>query len=211
MQNPDDNQIASRRDRRIQRKRQEILAAATRIFAQKGYAAATTKDIANEADIGESTLYSYFASKRDILIAIAKETGEVFDRKFQEARGLENRAALVELLENAMDIFTERLDFTRTLVAEAWIDDEIFENYVMLRLKTIELLIEAFITDRVSSGVFRPVEPGLGARAVMGMFAGIVIPVLRGNEAPFTPEKRHQIAQDVVDVLLDGVRVRHSD
>lgn len=63
-----------RRQRRVARRRQEILAAAARVFARKGYAGATTKEIAEEADVAEGTLYNYFGGKRDILRAVAVET-----------------------------------------------------------------------------------------------------------------------------------------
>jgi AcrR family transcriptional regulator len=48
--------IHSRRARRILKKRGEILDAATHVFSEKGYASTTTKEIAEKADMGESTL-----------------------------------------------------------------------------------------------------------------------------------------------------------
>ena len=82
------NETSTRRERQVQRKKEEILAAATRVFAAKGFSAATTKDIANEADIGESTLYNYFDSKREIMLAIMDEYKQLFDADFREATAL---------------------------------------------------------------------------------------------------------------------------
>ena len=53
-----------RRQRRIARRRQHILAAAARVFASKGLTQATTKAIADEADVAEGTLYNYFKNKK---------------------------------------------------------------------------------------------------------------------------------------------------
>src|SRR3972149_11829628 len=51
-------------------RRQAILDAAMKVFAQRGYAAATIRAIAREANIAQGTIYLYFPSKRDILLAL---------------------------------------------------------------------------------------------------------------------------------------------
>ena len=63
-----------RRERRIARRKKEILDAAARIFAEKGYANATTREIAEAADMAEGTLYNYFGGKRELLLAVASQT-----------------------------------------------------------------------------------------------------------------------------------------
>ena len=52
-----------RRARRAKERRQGILEAAARVFARKGFEKATTREIAQEADVSEGTIYNYFASK----------------------------------------------------------------------------------------------------------------------------------------------------
>jgi transcriptional regulator, TetR family len=42
----------------------QILDAATKVFAEKGYEASRTSDIAKEADIAEGTIFRYFKTKR---------------------------------------------------------------------------------------------------------------------------------------------------
>jgi AcrR family transcriptional regulator len=198
----------TRRDRQIQRKRQEILAAASEVFAQKGYAAATTKDIANAADLGESTLYNYFESKRDILLAILEENHALLDTVFQMTQGLANRDALIELFDRSLEIFSGRIPFIRTILAEAWVDNDVLNTYVVTRLKQASRLIEDFIENQVSAGVFRPIDPALGSRLALGMFFSLVLPALRGVEAPPSPAQRRAWAESVVSFLLDGIRTR---
>ena len=52
-------------------RREEILAAAMRLFARQGYARTTTREIAQEAGISEGTIYRYFSSKQEILFAFS--------------------------------------------------------------------------------------------------------------------------------------------
>jgi len=204
----DPNPSSTRRDRQIQRKRQEILAAATQVFARKGYASATTKDIANEADLGESTLYNYFESKRDILLAILEENHVLFDTLFEMTQGLANRNSLIELFDRTLEIFSERIFFLRTILSEAWVDNDVLNNYVVLRLKQASQLIEDFIAIQIKAGVFRPIDPAMGSRLALGMFFSLVLPALRGIEPPPSPLQRRAWAESVVSFLLDGIRTR---
>src|SRR5688500_13622468 len=51
--------------------RHRILQAARRLFAQKGYEATTTRDIAHAAQIASGTLFNYFATKEAIVACLA--------------------------------------------------------------------------------------------------------------------------------------------
>jgi hypothetical protein len=68
------------------------------------------------------------------------------------------------------------------------------------------MLLQRFITKMVETGVFRPMDPALASRLTIGMFLGVVLPALRGIEPPPTPEERHRIAEDVVNLLWNGIR-----
>src|SRR5512143_947910 len=60
----------SRRERRVAARKVQILDAAARLFAEKGFHRTTTKDIAEAADVSEGTLYNYFENKEDMLLGI---------------------------------------------------------------------------------------------------------------------------------------------
>ena len=72
-----------RRERNKQEKRAALLASARRLFARKGFAATTTAEIAGRAGVGAGTLFLYFASKDDLLVAIFRaDMDAVVDRAF---------------------------------------------------------------------------------------------------------------------------------
>jgi TetR/AcrR family transcriptional regulator, fatty acid metabolism regulator protein len=68
-------------------KQARILKAALKVFADKGYNAATMSEIANVANVAEGTIYKYFENKNDLLFSIPKKRfrwlrnsmGEIFD------------------------------------------------------------------------------------------------------------------------------------
>jgi AcrR family transcriptional regulator len=199
-----------RRRRRIARRQSEILAAAARVLADKGYANTTTKEIAEAADIAEGTLYNYFGGKREILLAIAHEGQAPIEALLQDGHKLQERKDIVDVLERGLDVFMSQLPFTRTLLLEAWFDDVLLQDFVLDRLERVGKLVEAFIATRVADGAFRPVDPSLTMRMGVGMFMGAILPVLRGVAPLPLPEERHVLAEAVVDLLLDGVRVHEE-
>ena len=202
---PASNPTSTRRDRRIDRQRRQIMDAAARVFAEKGYAATTTKDIALAADIGESTLYNYFESKRDILLGIAAYQAALLDAVFQKAVKLETRQQMVEIFVTVMDIILEQQHYIRALIGEAWVNDDILYNHLVRRLTQISEFLEAFISTKVASGAFRPIDPKLGARMVIAVFIGAILPALRGVEPQPDPAQRHQLAETIISLWMDGV------
>ena len=63
-----------RKEQTIRLRRQQIIDAAFKVFSEKGFATATTAKIAKEAGIAEGTIYNYFPSKRELFIAVIKNS-----------------------------------------------------------------------------------------------------------------------------------------
>ena len=61
--------VASRRERKKIAARSQILSAAIDLFSRRGIAAVTIDEIAVAADVGKGTIYNYFATKEDIVVA----------------------------------------------------------------------------------------------------------------------------------------------
>jgi AcrR family transcriptional regulator len=204
------NTSQARRSRRVERRRHEIVSAAAEVFAEKGYAATTTREIADAADIAEGTLYNYFDSKRDILLAVAREAEGPMSRALLQVGTLESREAMIVLFERAFDVSEARLPFLRTLLSASWNDDSILQEYFAVRLGRVYEMLVRFIADRVAAGFFRPIDPVLGARVAIGMFAGLILPIVRGVEPLPSPEERRALAEGLVDFMLDGIRIHRS-
>ncbi len=116
------NPEAATRKGELQRER--ILEAAAGQFLADGYAAASVRSIAEAADIGPSTLYHYFASKEDILVAVHEE-------------GLKRiQAALVDALEG-VDEPWERLETASVAHLEALLEGGLIFRAVMREMPNV--------------------------------------------------------------------------
>lgn len=200
-----------RRQRRIARRRREILTAAARVFASKGFAKATTKEIADEADLAEGTLYNYFGGKREMLLAMAEQMEMPMEEAMVTVSVQDDRTAAIALFEAAFNFAETQIPFLRALLSEAWVDDELLEQFITGRLARFEERVRAYIAGRIAAGAFRPFDPAIGARAVIGMYFGLMLPVIRGIAPLPSPEERRALAEAITDLLLDGVRAQDEN
>ena len=63
--------IQERKEREKERRRQQIIVAAKRVFSEKGFNKATMEDIAHEAELSPGTLYLYFKNKEALYASLS--------------------------------------------------------------------------------------------------------------------------------------------
>jgi AcrR family transcriptional regulator len=104
-----------------------LLEAATSVFAERGFEAATTREIAERAGCAEGLIHRYFAGKRGLLLAILEHKGQHAAETYCE--NVPEKATVLEEIE-AILLFEleskwEKRDFMRICVAEASIDPDV--------------------------------------------------------------------------------------
>lgn len=195
----------SRRDRRIERRQEEILQAAASVFAAKGYAQATTREIAAAADIAEGSLYNYFASKRDILVAIISRSPSPVDRLWSEAENLADRDGFIGLVERALLAPAPEQPWIRTVIKEAWTDDELFRQYQASHVRETVARVAHLIERGIEAGWLRQVDPERVAQALVGALMTSMMPLLRCTRSSEEPGEREQAGRATADLLLFGL------
>ncbi|MBW2410629.1 MAG: TetR/AcrR family transcriptional regulator, partial [Deltaproteobacteria bacterium] len=60
--------------KKIEERKTQILKAAERVFAQKGFNQSTISEVAHEAGVSDATIYEYFSTKEELLFSIPLET-----------------------------------------------------------------------------------------------------------------------------------------
>src|SRR5512135_427678 len=97
--------------------RQRLLSGATELFASKGYAATTVREIVEQAGVTKPVLYYYFGSKEGIYLDLMREPFSKFAALVEEAilQPGSARERLFRLCLRAYDIFVENLDVARVM------------------------------------------------------------------------------------------------
>ncbi|MGH9601067.1 MAG: TetR/AcrR family transcriptional regulator [Terriglobales bacterium] len=113
-------------DRRFDRRLAEILAHATNVFCEKGYAAASMRDLSRASRTSLAGLYYYFDSKEELLYLIQKHTfSTIRERLEQRLEGVTDAEQRVRVLvENHLEYFLANRKAMKVLSHE----DEVLKN-----------------------------------------------------------------------------------
>jgi AcrR family transcriptional regulator len=108
-------------------RRLALLEAATSVFAERGFEAATTREIAERAGCAEGLIHRYFAGKRGLMLAILEHKGQHAAETYLENVSPHDTVAeeIESILLFELDSKWEKRDFMRICVAEASIDPEV--------------------------------------------------------------------------------------
>ncbi len=97
---PNPEVTMNRRERQVLERRNEILAAARKLFETKGYPETSMEEIAETADVARGTLYNHFQSKAEVLVALSDSVAQewVAVGHLNIAQGQSPRDAICDLL-----------------------------------------------------------------------------------------------------------------
>src|SRR5215208_1038492 len=117
------------RDLVVRARREQIVGAATRVFAEKGFRRATTREVARAAGVSEGTIYNYFEDKDALLLAILDRLNETERRAadFEEGMAMDLRAFLEQYLRRRMSLIREVF---RVVISEILVNAELRERYL---------------------------------------------------------------------------------
>ena len=204
----------SKKEELVQKRSAQILEAAARVFAQKGYHAATTKEIASEAGVSEGTIYNYFQSKEDLLLSIPRLISETTALPALSqmlttpiTSGEEEQKLMTIVLENAFQTLQRNVDFLKVLFSTLpTMDEKTLEEYLRRMPLYLTQFLEEFLQTRIAQGVYRPMNTTVVARAFMGMIIIFILTqeVLPGKRV-FATVGYDVIGQEIVRLFLHGV------
>ena len=194
-----------RADRQADRRRQ-ILEAAVKVFAQKGFHASRVGDIAEEAGIAYGLVYHYFESKEDLLETIFRTTWTEMLARVHEVEQAKVPAAEAVRQVTALILRTWRRDpdLVRVLVREVTRNQHV-QREVEEITSAMEAL-ERIVRKGQESGEFRT---DLDPRLAAAIFYGALEEVLSGwvlGQLPDRDEDITRAEQNVVTVLTGGLR-----
>ena len=166
-------------------RRTEILDAAYRVFAERGFEQATMADIAAVAGVAKGTLYLYYPSKQDIYgAALWQSVADVHARtKAALAGGRTAGEKIQAFIETKLRYFEEHRDFFR--IAEREIGSpacghgQHARHVDDLRLEQVKLL-DQILQQAARRKAIRPVRTEATAFAIFDLTRSIVTQRLRG-------------------------------
>jgi AcrR family transcriptional regulator len=165
-------------------RRAQILDAATKVFAEKGFTRATVRDIAKTAGIADGTIYNYFKNKDDVLLAILDRLNETDQRAEQFAHGIDGdfTTFFQAYLRRRIATIWPNAGVFRAVLPEVLVNTELRERYYQHVIAPSLALAERYFQTQISQGHMRPTDAPLAARAVAGSVLGLLLLQLFGDE-----------------------------
>ena len=195
---------ATRRERRISARKNQILDAAISLFAEKGYHRTTTKDIAVAADISEGTIYNYFDSKEDLLIGIMA--------RLSNPNGLDDvpggveedsREYLLAIVKKRLAFIEENYPILRAVLSEILVNPEMAKRYYQQIVSPVQAELEHNLRRRVDRGQIRAVETSMTARLLVAAIFGLFFLDSMGDRVASCSE---EFANLLIDILFNGIQ-----
>lgn len=197
--------------------RERILDAAARLFAQKGFAATTVRDIAAAAGINLAMIHYYFGNKDGLYRAIFEEKIQAKQRLLEEMALGEGtcRERLERFIRAHAKFLCEHAHFARLIqhefLAEGTILREVFRPQVGRNYAALRGILE----EGVKNGEFRPIDLDLGPISVVGMTTFFVLaqPVV-SSVTGLNPDDdgiERRLADHTVNVLMNGLLAEESE
>lgn len=186
----------------------QIINAAEDVFTQKGFNEARMDDIADKTGLSKGTLYLYFKSKDDLIIAILDR---MFQREMKQMEGLDQAdlSAADAIWKMTEAVTNNILGFVRLVPIVYQFLALAFRNkYVQKALKKyinqyIDM-ITPIIEQGIKSGEFRKVNAREVAIAMSAIIEGTLLLWVYDRDL-VEPEKH---IRSGVKLLLEGVQVR---
>ncbi|MFZ0888741.1 MAG: TetR/AcrR family transcriptional regulator [Candidatus Binataceae bacterium] len=192
---------------RADNKRERILAAALRLFAQQPYQEVTMDAVAKQASVAKGTLYLYFASKEDLYLGVISDGLEKASQSFP----MDPEADVAERLRAAISVvirfYDERRDFLRLLATEeprlAAARNRVIEGWRQRGLNFFSSTIE----QGMEGGIFRKTDSRMAAYAILGAIRSVLL--YCSSRRPIA-ELSDDLGRIMIDGLRNGARARRA-
>jgi AcrR family transcriptional regulator len=189
----------------IAARRTQILNAATKVFAEKGFHGATIRDIARTAGVADGTVYNYFGSKADVLLGILNRLNETEQRSEQLALppGQDFRSFFSAYLRQRIHVIWPNAQVFQALLPEIMVNPELRDLYYQrLILPTIEIA-EHYFQELIKQGRMRQMDVPLTTRALAGNILGLLMLQLLGDQE--IAKRWEELPEVLTALLIDGL------
>jgi TetR/AcrR family transcriptional regulator, fatty acid metabolism regulator protein len=147
-----------------------ILQSAERIIAHKGFRKAKMSEIAQQAGVGDGTVYEYFANKDVLLFSIPQKR---FDQFLKDLSGIFHPDSLIGKLKKIIKFhfysFLADPDFTRIFVRNLFLNKAFYRSDAHGSFRSYYKELEDVIEEGKNGGVFRP---EINSRVFRNLFLG---------------------------------------
>lgn len=188
------------------KRKQEILTIAARIFRQKGYNATSMNDLAKECGLFKGSLYHYFKNKEEILQEVIQP---YFEYLLPHLEAIDSsKMTPTKKLRMSLEIQMRAIEANRDAVSVALREDRAVgnpyrEEYVAQRNRLEDHLV-AILEEGIEKGMFRKLDIRMMSKAILGMCNWATVWYSRSGRL-----SSKAIADHFTDLAISGLKNKH--
>ncbi len=201
----------TKQEQLVSARRNQILDAATRVFATKGFHPTTIKDVAREAGLADGTIYIYFENKPALLLAI-------MDRMTTAARQNVDPSQLASMdlpqfvrtyIQHPLTVFEAgNFELFKVVVSEILVNEEMRERYYRQLVAPTISMGEQVFRQWAEQNSMAPIHTKLLMHAVSSIIIGLIVQRIMGDTT--LEAEWDQLPEYLTDLLLNGIRSNQS-
>ncbi len=191
---------STRKPRTEADRKEQILAAALAVFDEKGYENATISDVVRRAGVAQGTFYLYFASKRDVVLELARRPMEEVAARMESASA--TTASFEGMIRRTAEIAFEwerpNMDLCRLMGQAKQSSSDFFESTAVTR-RMHDVMVSMF-RQAMESGEMEAMDPEMAAM----MFHLIISGGLAEASATGDEAYARQVEEATTKVLVNA-------
>lgn len=193
-------------------KRQRILDAALKVFAERGFYNAKVSEVARAAGVADGTIYLYFENKDDLLIQLFEDRMEYIIRRLSDelertqGTPLERIRSLIHL---HVDLAIHDPDLAEFITVELRQSGKFIREYENPQFVEYLRVLRDIIEEGQRTGYIRTgLDSRLLVRAIFGALDEVLLTLTLASRSRSVDV--HLSADQLADLLLEGMAARET-
>ncbi len=193
----------------ISRTKQQVIEVARQLFARSGVQHTTMNDIADAANKGRRTLYTYFKNKEDVVNAVIDTELKELRREIEIAKRLniEPEEKLFNLIRVHLDTMKKLVLRNGSLRAEffrdIWLVEKARHSFDLYERGVIAKVLEQGVKQKV----FQMPHAGTMAFLLQNAIKGMEVPFICGQISPNKADSFELIQENMKHLILQGIKL----
>lgn len=185
--------------------RKRIIEAALKLFGQVGYTRASTRAIAEQAEVNEVTLFRHFGNKKGLLLACLKTGNQAsFSQTFSEYLTGDYAADIRMMARLQMADTRRNYEILRLLLCDAQAVSDLQEALVLGAAHNRERLA-AYFGEQISAGIVRAdLSPFVLANGFDSLFSSYVLFEQMMGTAPLASLPPDEVSDSLASLFIQG-------
>ena len=186
-------------------RREQIIQAAMTVFGRKSYHRSKIGEIAKEAEIGKSTVYEYFDSKKDLFEEMIRFIAQDYYEDVKDAlkRGNTCREKLLSFAKNHSSFIKSHMELAENTMSDsASVSLEIKKEMLGWKMKIFQV-VEDVLKEGIAAGELREGFNTMSATSIIlgSINEGYAVQCVIGGKRPEEVD-----LEPIIDLIFEGIK-----